>query len=666
MKQTILKHQSMGVDGKFLLRSIQNDNLPALDLLVRECLQNSLDASLSENPGNKVMVDFIIKNCDCRPLNKIFEGITGKLNQHYREGNVDFIAVKDTYTTGLTGPLQECDVTDAGQFGNLRKLIYEFGQCQENIGKGGSWGIGKTVCFRVGIGIVLYYSRIRLENGSYQERLAAALVENASAPYTLMTYQKRSGTPTGICWWGSVNPDDGTSMPVTDEKEIHSVMDIFGISLYKGEETGTCIIIPYIDKNKLLKNADTAFEEHGETLESIVKLIVQRWYFPRLKNKEYSFGCWLDFRVNGMPVKQSETCRFFEEMQTLYNLSAKKIENPRFTLPDGVNSADIVLRNEFAGSSKAGIVVWKQVTAAGLDMTPPENTLAPYILINKPDEDDTAGNRAIIAYCRHAGMIIDYEVRSAWTMGIPVQPTGTYLLAFFQPNGCNTLKDEAITLDEYLRSSENADHHSWEDRNNDNKVRRIIEKIVKQIPKKIAAALSEDDGSKERNNNKGLQKILGKRFLPPRGYGRRPNGTNGSGSAGGGRASSARDILLNVSDQVFGDNYVQVRYQLSLKKGTQKAFIYFKVHTSSSAMTASEWEQYFGKPFPVTLISCTAVCGQQNIPVTLKDTSNGAAAYGAEFDLSTCSQPGRLHIEGQIRFQYHEETVSISILAQKR
>lgn len=83
-------------------------------------------------------------------------------------------------------------------------------------------------------------------------------------------------------------------------------------------------------------------------------------------------------------------------------------------------------------------------------------------------------------------------------------------------------------------------------------------------------------------------------------------------------------------------------------------------------MTASEWEQYFGKPFPVTLISCTAVCGQQNIPVTLKDTSNGAAAYGAEFDLSTCSQPGRLHIEGQIRFQYHEETVSISILAQKR
>lgn len=53
MKQTILKHQSMGVDGKFLLRSIQNDNLPALDLLVRECLQNSLDASLSENPETK-------------------------------------------------------------------------------------------------------------------------------------------------------------------------------------------------------------------------------------------------------------------------------------------------------------------------------------------------------------------------------------------------------------------------------------------------------------------------------------------------------------------------------------------------------------------------------------------------------------------------------------
>lgn len=666
MKQTILKHQSMGVDGKFLLRSIQNDNLPALDLLVRECIQNSLDASLSENPGNKVRVDFIIKNCDCRPLNKIFEGITGELNRRYREENVDFIAVKDTHTTGLTGPLRECDVTEAGQFGNLRKLIYEFGQCQENAGKGGSWGIGKTVCFRVGIGIVLYYSRIRLEDGTYQERLAAALVENASAPHTLMTYQERSGAPTGICWWGSVDPDDGTSMPVTNEKEIHPVIDIFGIPPYEGEETGTCIIIPYIDKYKLLKNADPEFEKHGEKLESIVKLIAQRWYFPRLQNKEYLFGCWLDFRVNGMPVKQSETCQFFKEMQTLYNLSAKKIKNSQFVLPDGINSDDITLRNEFSDGSKAGIVVWTQVTAAGLNMTPPENTLAPYILINKPDEDVALGNPAIIAYCRHAGMIIDYEVRSAWTQGIPAQPEGTYLLAFFQPNGNNILKDETITLDEYLRSSENADHHSWEDRNNDNKVRRIIEKIIRQIPKKITTALAKDDGSKERNNNKGLQRILGKQFLPPSGYGKRPGGTHGRSPAGGTREPSAREILLNVSDPVFGDHYVQTGYQLFLKKGTQKALIYIKVHTSSSAMNASEWEQYFGKPFPVTMISCTAVCGQQTVPVVLKNASDGTAVYGAELDLSTCSQTGRLHIEGQIRFQYHDEAVSISILAQKR
>lgn len=85
------------------------------------------------------------------------------------------------------------------------------------------------------------------------------MVENASAPYTLMTYQKRSGTPTGICWWGSVNPDDGTSMPVTDEKEIHSVMDIFGISLYKGEETERALSIPYMIKHRLNRMPDTYF-----------------------------------------------------------------------------------------------------------------------------------------------------------------------------------------------------------------------------------------------------------------------------------------------------------------------------------------------------------------------------------------------------------------------
>lgn len=38
--------QSMSQDGDAILRSLQNKSLPIIDLMVRESLQNSLDATL--------------------------------------------------------------------------------------------------------------------------------------------------------------------------------------------------------------------------------------------------------------------------------------------------------------------------------------------------------------------------------------------------------------------------------------------------------------------------------------------------------------------------------------------------------------------------------------------------------------------------------------------
>ena len=40
----ILRNQYMGISGSSLLRVIQNNDMPILDLLVREAIQNSLDA----------------------------------------------------------------------------------------------------------------------------------------------------------------------------------------------------------------------------------------------------------------------------------------------------------------------------------------------------------------------------------------------------------------------------------------------------------------------------------------------------------------------------------------------------------------------------------------------------------------------------------------------
>ena len=382
----------MSVHGKYLLRSIQNESLPTLDLLIRECVQNSLDASLSDDTSYKVKVDCIVRECDCRALNKVFEGISEELDKRYGDKkNIEFIAIRDSGTTGLTGPLREKDIDSAKNFGNLRKLVYEFGQCQENIGKGGSWGIGKTVCFRVGNGIVLYYSRIQVEDGTYQERLAAALVEDETGKNPLLKNSYTNGAPTGICWWGDTDPVDYSSMPLTDEKEIHKVIDIFGIQPYRNDETGTCIIIPYIDSKALLENADAEYEAHGDTMGSMLKKIAQRWYFPRINNSHYPYGCQLNFMVNQLPIKEAETHTFFQYMQELYNYSADVIQKPRTKLPAEIHCSEISLRNEFTQSGKAGVVLWREVTNQDLEMCIPNNEPSPYGLINKPDEKDEDG-----------------------------------------------------------------------------------------------------------------------------------------------------------------------------------------------------------------------------------------------------------------------------------
>lgn len=665
MKQRILKHQSMSVHGKYLLRSIQNESLPTLDLLIRECVQNSLDASLSDDTSYKVKVDCIVRECDCRALNKVFEGISEELDKRYGDKkNIEFIAIRDSGTTGLTGPLREKDIDSAKNFGNLRKLVYEFGQCQENIGKGGSWGIGKTVCFRVGNGIVLYYSRIQVEDGTYQERLAAALVEDETGKNPLLKNSYTNGAPTGICWWGDTDPVDYSSMPLTDEKEIHKVIDIFGIQPYRNDETGTCIIIPYIDSKALLENADAEYEAHGDTMGSMLKKIAQRWYFPRINNSHYPYGCQLNFMVNQLPIKEAETHTFFQYMQELYNYSADVIQKPRTKLPAEIHCSEISLRNEFTQSGKAGVVLWREVTNQDLEMCIPNNEPSPYGLINKPDEKDEDGNPAIIAYCRHAGMIIDYEVRSAWTVGIPEASNGHFLLAFFQPNGDNTLNgDENITLDEYLRRSENADHHSWEDSRVNGKVSRIIEKIIKQVPKKIAESLSSNDKNTRRTTDKGLQKLLGKKFLPPKGYGTRPSGSKTTATGGQGPSSSSRDIVLNLSEPVFQSDGLHLSYQLSLKADVTTVKLAFKAHTTSSEMNIDEWEKEIGTPFPVQLLCCDACVNGSNIPVKLLCTDCEDAAYGAELDFSACHGYSRIHAEGEICFKT-DDAISASVFAQ--
>ena len=171
MKIEIAEPGRMTQSGSSLLKLIQNHKTPVLDLLVRESIQNSLDAHKPD--AKSVMVEFLTGNFNSRKLGNELEGITAALSKRFPTDNCQYLAVCDSDTVGLTGEMDVQNVRN-NNYGNLLKLVYEICKPQEAEGAGGSWGLGKTVYFRIGIGLVIHYSRIADGSGKYCARLAAS------------------------------------------------------------------------------------------------------------------------------------------------------------------------------------------------------------------------------------------------------------------------------------------------------------------------------------------------------------------------------------------------------------------------------------------------------------------------------------------------------------
>lgn len=81
MKIEIAEHSRMSESGSSLLRLIQNQDIPLLDLIVRESIQNSLDATNGKNKC--VDVDITVGEFRSTELNRHFERIEKGLNKRF-------------------------------------------------------------------------------------------------------------------------------------------------------------------------------------------------------------------------------------------------------------------------------------------------------------------------------------------------------------------------------------------------------------------------------------------------------------------------------------------------------------------------------------------------------------------------------------------------------
>lgn len=573
--------QNMAQSGDSILRSLQNTALLPPDLIVRESIQNALDASKKDVKSTKV--DYTLRSFESSRLIPHFEGIEDTLSERYR-GIQNFLAISDRNTVGLTGDYRSNDSE-----GNFQKLVFSIGKNQEADGAGGSWGMGKTSYFHIGAGLVIYYTRIQTGEG-YEERLIASLIESPKKAHRLLTDNTR-----GIAWWGRYEDGSNHLLPITDHEDIQKFMDIFGLNTYKDDETGTTIIIPFLKKspsNNSLNEESLPWEQ--DWIDSL-KMAVKRWYAPRLINTEYP-GSALICRINGEIIGLTMEPTF-ALMRDLYTSALT-----RKSVSKNIEVKPIFLARQAMANNKEpiGHIAFALPEANELKMTSPNNLPSPtaYITSN-PDDIDAV--QKIVAFARKPGMIVKYDINGNWSQGVSIADRN--LMAFFVPNSQGELylklQEKGFkTLEQYLRKGEKADHADWFDQSD---VRpKIISRIIREVKDTLSNEINNSGKDVTTHASERLARRFGKILLPSPGFGKASSLETPKETRSKNKISRNRKVDLSITGTEFvSEGRIRISFTTFLKGD---AVISPRILTQDKNMGIEKWHKTFGDfPFPVII-----------------------------------------------------------------
>lgn len=685
MRIEVAEPGRMTQSGSSLLKLIQNNDMPILDLLVRESIQNSLDAY--RNDSKFVKIEFLTGEFNSKQLNSNLEGVGEALDKKFKSDKSRFIAIKDSNTKGLTGKMHY-DEVENNDYGNLLKLVYEISKAQESPGAGGSWGLGKTVYFRIGIGLVVYYSRILNENNKYESRLAVSMVEDEKKKDAVIP-NKTGKIKRGIAWWGEGIGNNKTK-PITNEKEINDILNIFGIKSYSGSETGTTIIIPYVDSSKLLEsNRITYINENNQEhspfwyhgIDEYIRIAVQRWFTPRLNNPNYKYGKYLKVFINGSGIGYDNMEPVFKILQSLYNRAADKdFKEEEF---DALKGQKVTIKPvNLKGTLKlqeAGRVAHVKVNKNILKMSPPNNKENPFIYVNKENTEGES-NKPIVMFSRKPGMVVSYETTGPWNDSL--QPVGKdeYILGMFVLNSNNivTMGDE-ISLEEYVRKSEMADHTSWNDWSNGKASPAIIRKIQGHVRSSIAKTYENEESASENKINSGLSKLLGDILLPPENFGKKATAGTRKPS-GESTVATHKGVALKIDKNKikYKTEGVTIPFNVKSKWNSKNIFIDTYVVAENGRITAQGWEKDLGLelPYSISRVKINSIkrnksseASSLKIDNSTKESAEGSCKmefiytshnvpYGVQI---VCDYEGAYELDGIIEIKVKEKGIKTAL-----
>ena len=637
-----LKCGNMVMTGSSILEAIQNKKNAELDLLIREAIQNSLDAKPKDNEKPLIEKINIGDICNAEKFANYFSKIETELTQIAKNKKyTKYICLKDINTTGLTG---EVMMSKSGEnnLGNYLSLIKNIAKPQKKFESGGSWGYGKTIYYNMGIGLVLYYSRM-YEKNSYKSKLIACLIEDEKKTNGVLS-KFEWPYKSGVAWWGG-QIENGEVLPIEDEKTIEQILSHFRLEPYKNDETGTCIIIPFLDDDLLEHTTQYELEDSrranwcGELVDYI-DVACQRWYPTKIDNK-YINDDKIELYINEEKITLERFKPVFKIIQEMYNYNElRKNDSSKINIIKEEVNINGVVKNR-----KIGDFYFAELDKEQLNMTVPNNEPEPLMQIT--NEKNNLDKKVIIAYCRKPGMIIDYDYNGEWTNGLMFSDEGKYIIGLFVPlsNEKIIVGEKEISVEEYLRECEGADHFKWNDCREfklDDNIKidtsnlKIVEKIQRNIKNKIKATLLEKQESNGMKIGSELSRQLASLFLPKTGYGRKAEKVETSNTSS--VSKPKRKTKLNLLEGFsFENGYREKRFNIVFSKNSFHIKCELEIETDNGKIKADKWEEEMENNFPISIHSILIDSITINEKVTKAEKEHKDSEHLSYYDIKKLS-----------------------------
>ncbi|MBM7332886.1 hypothetical protein [Alloalcanivorax marinus] len=226
-----------------------NDDVKLVDALIREAVQNSLDAK-SDN-GSKVFIKIKILEFEEKKIPDLHEFLKkDELKKHLEASRLDgdvfnarpvrALLIEDYGTSGLTGSI---DLKDENPFSDFWRCIGVSHKGGRNLGR---WGLGKLVFS--GVSSIRTFFGVTKQEGGHPEPLLMGQAVLLNHSIDGDRYDSHG------FYSQKVEENGGLQIPVVDPQEVGRFCDFFGVE--RAEKNGLSILIPYliegVDERKLL------------------------------------------------------------------------------------------------------------------------------------------------------------------------------------------------------------------------------------------------------------------------------------------------------------------------------------------------------------------------------------------------------------------------------